>query len=293
MHCHHEKTIVIDDRIAFVGGIDLTSDGGDRFDSGAHLWRGEIGWHDASAQIAGPAVADVAEHFRMRWQEVSGTEIEGPGTVAPAGDVELQIVRTVPEKIYTATPRGDFGILESYLRALRSAQRLIYLENQFLWSPEITVDPARQASEAAGRRLPAAARLAGQAGRRRRRHAGDARRARGSGRRRGSPARLCALLARRPARQTRLRARQDRHRRRRLADGRFRQPQRALALQRHRDERRHARRRAGPQHASSPLVRAPRAGERANRRRSGAGDRRPTGSRSARSSWSAARPVSH
>ena len=33
MHCHHEKTIVIDDRVAFVGGIDLTLDGGDRFDT--------------------------------------------------------------------------------------------------------------------------------------------------------------------------------------------------------------------------------------------------------------------
>ena len=137
MHCHHEKTIVVDDRIAFVGGIDLTSEGGDRFDSSAHPARGEIGWHDASAQIAGPAVTDVAEHFRMRWQEVTGSEIAGPHAVAPAGDVELQIVRTVPEHIYTAKPRGDFSILESYLRALRSAQRLIYLENQFLWSPEI------------------------------------------------------------------------------------------------------------------------------------------------------------
>ena len=32
MHCHHEKTIVIDDRVAFVGGIDLTLESGDRFD---------------------------------------------------------------------------------------------------------------------------------------------------------------------------------------------------------------------------------------------------------------------
>ena len=62
-----------------------------------------------------------------------------------AGDVELQIVRTVPERIYAAVPRGDFRILESYVRALRAAQRLIYLENQFLWSPEIVGDPARQA----------------------------------------------------------------------------------------------------------------------------------------------------
>ena len=34
-------------------------------------------------------------------------------------------------------PRGEFSVLETYVRALRSAQRLIYLENQFLWSPEI------------------------------------------------------------------------------------------------------------------------------------------------------------
>ena len=33
LHCHHEKTIVIDDRVAFVGGIDLTAENGDRFDS--------------------------------------------------------------------------------------------------------------------------------------------------------------------------------------------------------------------------------------------------------------------
>ena len=40
MHCHHEKTIVVDDRIAFVGGIDLTVGAGDRFDSPAHPRRG-------------------------------------------------------------------------------------------------------------------------------------------------------------------------------------------------------------------------------------------------------------
>jgi phosphatidylserine/phosphatidylglycerophosphate/cardiolipin synthase-like enzyme len=43
----------------------------------------------------------------------------------------------VPERIYSAVPNGDFRILESYLRTLRAAERFIYLENQFLWSPEI------------------------------------------------------------------------------------------------------------------------------------------------------------
>jgi phosphatidylserine/phosphatidylglycerophosphate/cardiolipin synthase-like enzyme len=47
------------------------------------------------------------------------------------------VIRTVAEGMYEAVPRGDFSILESYTRALRSAQHLIYLENQFLWAPEI------------------------------------------------------------------------------------------------------------------------------------------------------------
>jgi phosphatidylserine/phosphatidylglycerophosphate/cardiolipin synthase-like enzyme len=137
MHCHHEKTIVVDDHVAFVGGIDLTSEAGDRFDGSDHRARGQVGWHDASARVAGPAVADIAEHFRMRWREVTGAELESPGALEPVGNVELQIVRTVPERVYRAKPDGDFRILESYVRALRSARRLIYLENQFLWSPEI------------------------------------------------------------------------------------------------------------------------------------------------------------
>jgi phosphatidylserine/phosphatidylglycerophosphate/cardiolipin synthase-like enzyme len=137
MHCHHEKTIVIDDEVAFVGGIDLTDEAGDRFDTSEHVRQGQIGWHDATARIRGPAVADVAESFRMRWLEVTGERLD-PGRPAPnAGNVELQIVRTVPEHVYDALPRGDFRILESYVRALRAAERLIYIENQFLWSPEI------------------------------------------------------------------------------------------------------------------------------------------------------------
>jgi phosphatidylserine/phosphatidylglycerophosphate/cardiolipin synthase-like enzyme len=137
LHCHHEKTIVIDDRVAFVGGIDLTDQSGDRFDSSEHPFRATVGWHDVCARIEGPAVADVADHFRMRWNQVAGQTLPAAARSDPAGDVELQIVRTVPEGVYESEPRGDFRIVESYLRALRSAERFVYLENQFLWSPEI------------------------------------------------------------------------------------------------------------------------------------------------------------
>ncbi|HEY2326787.1 MAG TPA: phospholipase D family protein [Gaiellaceae bacterium] len=136
-HCHHEKLAIVDGEVAFVGGIDLTSYAGDRLDDGQHPPRGSLGWHDAASRIEGPAVADVVDHYRMRWHEVTGERLPEPPTPGPAGEIELQIVRTVPERIYRALPRGEFSILESYVQALRSAERLIYLENQFLWSPEI------------------------------------------------------------------------------------------------------------------------------------------------------------
>jgi phosphatidylserine/phosphatidylglycerophosphate/cardiolipin synthase-like enzyme len=138
MHCHHEKTIVIDDRVAFVGGIDLTSETGDRYDTNAHPARASLGWHDACAKIEGPAVGDVAEHFRMRWCEVTEETLPPVTPSGPSqGSVELQVVRTVPEHVYSAVPNGDFRVIESYLRAIQAAKRFIYLENQFLWSPEI------------------------------------------------------------------------------------------------------------------------------------------------------------
>ena len=137
MHCHHEKLVVIDDRIAFVGGIDLTTYQGDRYDTPAHESRGTVGWHDALAVLRGPIVADVAEHFRERWEAVSGRSLPAPKRARRAGDVEAQFVRTVPEHVYDSVHEGDFRILEAYTRALRSARELIYLESQFLWSSEI------------------------------------------------------------------------------------------------------------------------------------------------------------
>ena len=95
------------------------------------------GWHDASSCVRGPAVHDVAGHFAARWREVTDEQIEDPPPPAAAGGVEIQVVRTVPEKVYDFLPQGDFRIVESYTRALRSARKLVYLESQFLWSPQV------------------------------------------------------------------------------------------------------------------------------------------------------------
>jgi len=139
MHCHHEKLVIVDDRVAYVGGLDLTTMAGNRLDTSAHPPRLGLGWHDASLRLQGPIVADVASHFRLRWQG----PLPSPGPGGAAGGLEAQLVRTVPERVYDGLPRGEFTILESYLRALRSAERFVYLESQFLWSPEIVLELSR------------------------------------------------------------------------------------------------------------------------------------------------------
>jgi phosphatidylserine/phosphatidylglycerophosphate/cardiolipin synthase-like enzyme len=137
MHCHHEKLAVIDGRIAYVGGLDLTGLAGDRLDRSGHPPRPGIGWHDAALRIEGPLVVDVAAHLALRWRAVTEERLEASNRLLLAGGTAAQFVRTVPNGVYDALPRGDFRILESYVRALRSAERLVYLESQFLWSSEL------------------------------------------------------------------------------------------------------------------------------------------------------------
>jgi phosphatidylserine/phosphatidylglycerophosphate/cardiolipin synthase-like enzyme len=137
-HCHHEKVVVIDGTTAFVGGIDITDFAGDRYDTTGHPARWRLGWHDVATRLHGPVVADVAAHYALRWRELTGERLDPPEAPEPAGPHTVQVVRTVAEGMYDQIPNGDFRILESYVRAIRGAERFIYLENQFLWAPEIT-----------------------------------------------------------------------------------------------------------------------------------------------------------
>ncbi|MGH2343853.1 MAG: phospholipase D-like domain-containing protein [Chloroflexota bacterium] len=138
-HCHHQKAIVIDGQLAFVGGMDLTTLQGDRWDLPGHPLRAGINWHDTQLRLEGEAVADVERNFRQRWQAATG-DCALP-RCAPTWQADwqspVQIVRTIPHRTYEFAPHGEYGIEHVYLRAIEQARRLIYLENQYLWAPEI------------------------------------------------------------------------------------------------------------------------------------------------------------
>jgi phosphatidylserine/phosphatidylglycerophosphate/cardiolipin synthase-like enzyme len=153
----HQKCAVVDGRVAFLGGLDLTAEvtgDYDRWDTHTHPCASPVRasrrtapahpWHDVHTRIVGPIVADVQLNIAQRWAEVAARHRlpDWPKHLpltppAPLADgVPAQIVRTIPPGTYHFAPAGIATIREAYLRALAQARSYIYIENQYLW-PEV------------------------------------------------------------------------------------------------------------------------------------------------------------
>jgi len=163
---HHQKTSIVDGRLAFVGGIDMMveNDGDfDRWDTKGHPYHTQLrlgkdgkmphSWHDVHVVFEGSAVADVERNFRQRWNAVlelhqQDSSLILPEPFAPLSEDttntrrsastrnanRLQVTRTIPKGIYGfASEDGIATILDTYKRAFAQAKQFIYIENQYFW----------------------------------------------------------------------------------------------------------------------------------------------------------------
>ncbi len=243
MHCHHEKTIVIDDRVAFVGGIDLTYDGGDPYDSQAHSPRGGVGWHDVATRLEGPdrgrrrraLPPSLARGCRRGAAEPRGLRSGRRRGRAdrPHGSREGVRARPAARRLLGARVVRGRDPLGGAIRLPREPVPLVGRDRRA---------HCREAPQPAAGRLSRPGPASRERERRRRRVPGSGRGADPRRRRERAVPRLLRVRARRQAPRPDLRPREGRDRGRSLAHGRLGEPQRALALQRLGDERRRARR---------------------------------------------------
>lgn len=165
---HHEKLVVVDDRVAYCGGVDLTVR---RWDIAAHhpaeprrrdpYRKPYVPMHDVQIVVEGEAAAALGERARTRWQHAGGPPLEParhdavrssawPRHVEPDfTNVTVGIMRTA-----AALEERDREIREierATVAAIRSARRLIYIENQYI--------TARSACEALVERMRASTEL--------------------------------------------------------------------------------------------------------------------------------------
>jgi phosphatidylserine/phosphatidylglycerophosphate/cardiolipin synthase-like enzyme len=171
---HHQKLVVIrhaaapERDVAFVGGIDLCHSRRDDHDHGGDPQQQKMApvygqtppWHDVQAAIKGPAVGDLDFVFRERWNDRSPLSRDPLGIVhdllrhthrkatalppmppdPPAcGTHSVQVLRTYARRHggYPFAPDGERSVARGFRKAIRRARRLIYLEDQFLWSPDV------------------------------------------------------------------------------------------------------------------------------------------------------------
>ena len=159
---HHQKIVVIDDSVAFCGGIDLTIG---RWDTRAHLAvdprRNGPGdpygpRHEVAAAMDGAAAQLLAEQAHERWQAATDEALakDVPFAAAwPEGlspslrDVEVGVARTLP-----ALPqRNEVREIEALdLAAIAAARDVIYLENQYFASRSIAEAIAARLEEGHG-----------------------------------------------------------------------------------------------------------------------------------------------
>ncbi len=148
---HHHKIVVIDDRLAFCGGIDMTAD---RWDTRGHVdkdpgrrrpttRRRYDPWHDATMAVDGAAAAALGDLSRERWEMAGGDPIKAPGGKnQPWPDSLEPMFREVD--IAISRTRGAFGdvpplreIEALFVDQIRRAKRFVYVENQYFASRKI------------------------------------------------------------------------------------------------------------------------------------------------------------
>ena len=159
---HHQKIAVIDDAVAFCGGLDLTVD---RWDTRAHeqqnRGRRTVGRsygprHDVAAAVDGDAARALGEQACQRWEKATGKSVRPvdakhiawPSKLQPTlRDVDVGIARTLPQ----LDDRDEVREVEALnLEAIAAARHTIYLENQYLASRRLVDALATRLSEEDG-----------------------------------------------------------------------------------------------------------------------------------------------
>ncbi|MEF2071460.1 phospholipase D-like domain-containing protein [Consotaella aegiceratis] len=160
---HHHKIVVIDDVLAFCGGIDITAR---RWDTPRHLdddprrrtpaGRPHGPWHDATSAIAGPVAQALGELARQRWQRATGETLQAPpprdplwpeGLPTTLTNVDISISRTVGQY----EDESEIREVETlYLDAIGQARRTIYCESQYFASRRVAEAMAARLREPDG-----------------------------------------------------------------------------------------------------------------------------------------------
>jgi phospholipase D1/2 len=151
---HHQKLVLIDGKLAFAGGMDICDcRWDDRDHPASSAMRCDTGrdphgpYHDVQAVLTGPVIEPLVELFEARWFNSGGGPLKLPAPVPSDDEVAVEATLMLPPgpvalsrtfgKTLVPLQESVQEIRALYLEAIQSAERFIYLENQYFSSRAI------------------------------------------------------------------------------------------------------------------------------------------------------------
>ena len=143
----HRKLLIVDGRIAFLGGINISSVySGGSFGQGKRAYSGGLAaWRDTDLQVQGPVVAELQKLFLAAWASQKGEPLAEKNWFPPPERAGTQVVRAIgssPEEPYSL-------IYATLLSAIGSAETSVHLTNAY-FAPDPQLLAALEAAAARG-----------------------------------------------------------------------------------------------------------------------------------------------
>ena len=131
----HRKLLIVDGKIAFVGGINISSvyssgsfDGSfKRSSKKSKEGENSIPWRDTHLQLAGPVVAEFQKMFTETWQQQKGDPLAAKDyfpALTNQGDEIVRAIGSSPDEAYSQ-------IYATLLSAINSAETQVFLTNAY------------------------------------------------------------------------------------------------------------------------------------------------------------------
>ncbi|MEY3295693.1 MAG: hypothetical protein RLZZ451_1741 [Pseudomonadota bacterium] len=125
----HRKLLIVDGRVAFLGGINFSSvySGGSAGHGMQARPAGSLAWRDTDLQLHGPAVAELQKLFLATWSAQQGEPLPHADYLPPpevAGDDVVRVIGSSPQEPYSL-------IYATLLSAIGSARTSVHLTNAY------------------------------------------------------------------------------------------------------------------------------------------------------------------
>lgn len=131
----HRKLLIVDGKIAFIGGVGIADEWTGNADSPKHL-------RDNHYKVTGPVVAQLQAIFMANWLKTRGNVLHGPDYFPPLASTGPCLAQAL------RSSAGNANLDLMYLLAIASAQKTLRIENAYFLPDDLT---RKELINAAGR----------------------------------------------------------------------------------------------------------------------------------------------